>query len=108
MPTCVNGVVFNTSYTESMTLVEPTHVNVATIASPRCGFCGSNPLAKRRPLSFNVPLLPPRMSFALPLPGHQLTRPLGAGAQKSPTATLVMSKGVDVAGIKPGADAKSV
>src|SRR5437870_2039088 len=37
-------------------LVEPTQTKVATIASPRCGFVGLNPLISMLPLSLNAPL----------------------------------------------------
>src|SRR3981081_3611785 len=35
--------------------VEPSQKNVATIASPRCGLVGLNPLMSTLPLWFNVP-----------------------------------------------------
>src|ERR1700730_12706862 len=39
----------------------------------------TSPDAKAAPFC-SVPLLPPRMSLALPLPCHQLTSPLGSGS----------------------------
>src|SRR5205807_6132773 len=52
LPTRVYGLVVRTSTTESMilVLVEPTQKNVATIASPRCGLVGLNPLMSSCPL----------------------------------------------------------
>ena len=44
------------SVTESMTFVDPFQTNVATIASPWCGFVGLKPLINLRPLSPSVPL----------------------------------------------------
>ena len=46
-----------------MTLVEPLQKNVATIASPRCGFRGPNLVSSNRPLS---PRLPFTVSRTMP------------------------------------------
>ena len=43
------------SVTESIMLVEPSQKNVTTIASPRCGFVGLNPLMSTVPFSCSVP-----------------------------------------------------
>src|SRR6266576_1579920 len=63
-PTRVYGFVVRTSVTESMMFFEPAQKNVATTASPTCGFVGLNPLMSIVPLSRMVPF---HWSSAMPL-----------------------------------------
>ena len=44
-------------------LLEPRQKKVATIASPRCGFVGTNPMLRSVPLSLNVPSFWSRTTF---------------------------------------------
>src|SRR5439155_1411949 len=46
-----------------MMLLEPRQKKVAMIASPRCGFVGTNPMLRSVPLSLNVPSFWSRTTF---------------------------------------------
>src|SRR6266566_5077032 len=86
------------SVTESMTLVlVPVQKNVATIASPRCGFRGSNPLMMKFRLKFSNVLL--NVSNAMPFAG-------GGGAGGGGAAVIV--NGALVAPVRFDAVAVSV
>src|SRR5438128_4234438 len=90
LPTGVYGLVVRTSVTESMifVVVEPTQKKVATIASPRCGFVGLNPLMSILPVSLKLPF---HWSRATPAGGGAFTLNAALVAPVKPAVVVAPS-----------------